>query len=361
MRVDAQFFGLDRTGGTLVLLDYLSRAVERGDEVHLTTLGTPDDRRFVAPPTGATATYLGLRGPLYRGLARLTPGDLGFPRRELHRLRRGAGPADLRLASYTFTVLSSVHTGVPVYHHAQHMETLLESTDRRRALVVDGLRAEVYRTANCTWVAEQIEDAGGHVQGIVTPGIDLGVFRADPSDPPADHKDPEESIRIVTLGKAVAWKGLVDVLAAASLLARSHPVELLTYGPDRPSSPPGVQHRHLGFLNPTELAELYRSCDVCVVGSWYESFPLPPLEAMACATPVVCTPLGTEDYAEHERNCLVVPPRDPQAIADAVQRVHRDADLRHDLVRAGCATASNHDRADAATAFLAHMDRAASL
>lgn len=359
MRVDAQFFGLDRTGGTLVLLHYLGRAVDRGDAVHLTTLGTADDKRFVDPPAGATATYVGLRRPLYRGLARATPGDLAFPRWELRRLRSAAQPADLRLASYTFTVLSSIDGDAPVYHHAQHMETLLETTDRRRRLIVEGLRSDVYRTANCTWVAEQIESVGGRVDGVVTPGIDLDVFTEVGRETDADDTSRGRPARIVTLGKGVEWKGLVDVIAAVSTVAHERPIELTTYGPDRPKVPAHVAHEHLGFVGSDTLAATYRSADVCVVGSWYESFPLPPLEAMACGTPVVCTRVGTEDYASDEQNCLIVPAKDPAAIATAIRRVLDDRDLRDHLRRQGVQTASEHGRPAAEARFLSHMDLAA--
>lgn len=360
MRIDAQLFGLDRTGGTLVLLHYLEQAIDRGDRVHLTTLGTSGDRRFVQPPSGALTTYVGLRRPLYRGLARIVPGDLGFPRWELRRLRAAAEPAEVRLASYTFTVLSSLDLDAPVYHHAQHMETLLEPTGRRRHLIIRGLQADVYRTANCTWVAEQIDSVGGIVNGIVTPGIDLEVFcPIGRQGVPESGISKGRPVRVITLGKSVPWKGLVDVVAAVSELAKDRPVELITYGPNKPSTPKYVVHRHMGFLQQTALAELYRSADICVLGSWYESFPLPPLEAMACGTSVVCTRLGTEDYAINEQNCLIVAARDPGAIASAVRRLLDDSDLRAELQRNGIETALRHGWADADAAFLSHLDSAA--
>lgn len=360
MRVDAQFFGLDRTGGTLVLLHYLGKSTARGDSVHVTTLGTAGDRRFVGPPEGATVTYVGLRRPLYRGLARTIPGDLWFPRWELRRLRAASAPADVRLASYTFTVLSSLRLDAPVYHHAQHMETLLEPSDRRRRLIMEGLRADVHRTANCTWVADQIDSVGGRVHGIVTPGINLDIFTSigavDKGDSGPGQGCPA---RVVTLGKAVEWKGLVDVVAAVSEVARERPVELLTYGPDKPSVPSHVAHRHFGFIDQAELASVYRSADVCVLGSWYESFPLPPLESMACGTPVVCTRLGTEDYAKHDWNCLIAPAKNPGALAEAIRRVLDDNDLRLDLRMHGIETAALHGWAAAEAAFLSHLDAAA--
>ena len=51
----------------------------------------------------------------------------------------------------------------------------------------------------------------------------------------------------------------------------------------------------LGFLFPAQLSEEYRA-DILLSASWYESFPLFPIEAMACGLPAITTQLGTEDY-----------------------------------------------------------------
>ena len=67
-----------------------------------------------------------------------------------------------------------------------------------------------------------------------------------------------------------------------------------------------------------------------------EGFGLPPLEAMACGAPVVLTDSGgVRDYARHEDNCLLVPPRDPQALAAAMLRILTDPVLADCLRRAG--------------------------
>ena len=73
--------------------------------------------------------------------------------------------------------------------------------------------------------------------------------------------------------------------------------------------------------------------------SLYESFPLPPLEAMACGTPVVTTRIGTEDYAFNEKNCLVVPPRQPKAIAEAILRLLKDDSMQERFRKEGLKTA----------------------
>jgi glycosyltransferase involved in cell wall biosynthesis len=88
------------------------------------------------------------------------------------------------------------------------------------------------------------------------------------------------------------------------------------------------------------LAKLYSSADVFIFTSYKESFGLPPLEAMACGTPIVTTDCGgIRDYAVDGYNALIVPPGDPKAVADAVLKMLRDDKLRERLVEHGIETA----------------------
>lgn len=75
------------------------------------------------------------------------------------------------------------------------------------------------------------------------------------------------------------------------------------------------------------------------MSSWYESFPLPPIESMACGTATATTQYGTEDYAEDLSNALVVPPRRPELMADAIIRLLENRELALRLANAGVETA----------------------
>ena len=76
--------------------------------------------------------------------------------------------------------------------------------------------------------------------------------------------------------------------------------------------------------------------------SWYETFPLPPLEAMACGSAVVATALGTEDYAFDGKNSRVVQPRNPEALAEALLSIAQDPAFALRLAQAGLKTAAEH-------------------
>ena len=82
------------------------------------------------------------------------------------------------------------------------------------------------------------------------------------------------------------------------------------------------------------LFELYRSSHAFLHVSWTEGFPQVLVEAFACGLPVVATDVGGV-RAGVGSAALLVGPGDPQAAADALERIARDADLRAQLVRAG--------------------------
>ncbi|WP_287129083.1 glycosyltransferase family 1 protein [Candidatus Cyanaurora vandensis] len=77
-----------------------------------------------------------------------------------------------------------------------------------------------------------------------------------------------------------------------------------------------------GRLSQTDLAQYYTAAQVCVVPSHYEPFGLVAIEAMACATPVIASDVGGLRYTvQPGRTGELVPPRNPQALTQALTRV----------------------------------------
>jgi len=100
----------------------------------------------------------------------------------------------------------------------------------------------------------------------------------------------------------------------------------------------------VGFVPAAELPRYYASCDVfCAPSIERESFGIVLLEAMATGTPVVATAIpGYASVMSHGHDGLLVPPRDPQALALALVRLLADRDLRGRLTTAGHATAAGY-------------------
>jgi glycosyltransferase involved in cell wall biosynthesis len=86
----------------------------------------------------------------------------------------------------------------------------------------------------------------------------------------------------------------------------------------------------VGYLDEEDLPLWYAAATVFVFPSLYEGFGMPPLEAMACGTPVVTS--NTTSLPEVVGDAgLMVSPRDAEALAEALLRLLRDADLRAEL------------------------------
>ncbi|HEV7961346.1 MAG TPA: glycosyltransferase family 4 protein [Actinoplanes sp.] len=206
-----------------------------------------------------------------------------------------------------------------VARHLRHVITVSESS---RAEITEQLRIP----------AERIR--------VIGVGADVGVFHPDPSV-------PRVSDRIVTTASAdVPLKGLLPLVEAVAKVRTERPAELVVVGSARRGGPVAEAitrydlHnavRFTGRLTEAELATELRRAALVVVPSLFEGFSLPLVEAMACGTPVVATTGGAlpEVAGRHGETALLVPPGDPQALADAIAAMLGDEALRARLGAAG--------------------------
>ncbi|MBN2549205.1 MAG: glycosyltransferase family 4 protein [Anaerolineales bacterium] len=98
----------------------------------------------------------------------------------------------------------------------------------------------------------------------------------------------------------------------------------------------GIQERvHLpGYISPEDLPIVYNLARVFVYPSIYEGFGFPPLEAMACGTPVITSATSAmQDYVAEAG--ILTPPQDEAALTQALQSLLGDAALQHKLSIAG--------------------------
>lgn len=147
---------------------------------------------------------------------------------------------------------------------------------------------------------------------------------------------------VMTIIRKQKIKGAEMAVEALNILAKKVPIHVLFVVEDL---------RVIRKLNPAfvftayknvpahSMAKLYRNSDIFLFTSYAESFGLPPLEAMACGTPVVMTDAkGTRDYAVNNYNAIVIKPGDSRAVAEATHQVLVDEALRRRLVEGGLET-----------------------
>jgi glycosyltransferase involved in cell wall biosynthesis len=126
-------------------------------------------------------------------------------------------------------------------------------------------------------------------------------------------------------------KGLEDLVRALARIVKSRPeVRLRACGKgpmvpeaERLAEQLGVRDNLTleGFVPMADLAQHYSSARVYVQPSLSETLPSAVLQALACGTPVVATRVGLlEEFLGGSEAVTLVPPRDPEALAEAVLR-----------------------------------------
>lgn len=153
------------------------------------------------------------------------------------------------------------------------------------------------------------------------PGLDLGRYTPAP-------RRPRTRPRVLFVGGRFALKGGHDLLAALDPLLGSD-VELDVVTPAGVPERDGLRHHELGPGDP-ELLDLYQQADLLCLPSYGDAVPWVVLEALACATPVVATPVGAvPEMLDEGAAGRLVPAGDPAALRAAI------TDLLDDDARRG--------------------------
>jgi D-inositol-3-phosphate glycosyltransferase len=203
--------------------------------------------------------------------------------------------------------------------------------------------------------SELINDYGAdpHKIAIIPSAVNTRVFK--PVDLAKARQrlglSMEEKV-IVYVGRMLPRKDIRNIVRALALLAQQSeriqdvPLLLVVGGeseePDPVATPEigelqklamelGVldRVRFVGRRQPGELRYYYCAGDVAVTTPWYEPFGLTPLEAMACGRPVIGSAVGGITFTIKDGETgLLVPPRNPEALAASLQQLFDQPALR---------------------------------
>jgi glycosyltransferase involved in cell wall biosynthesis len=91
---------------------------------------------------------------------------------------------------------------------------------------------------------------------------------------------------------------------------------------------------HLNNLKPEQMPKLYNAVDCLLFPSWYEGFGWPPLEAMACGTPVVSSNAASLPEIVSDAG-LIASPDDIEGLANAVYQLLENNELRDNKIKQG--------------------------
>lgn len=198
----------------------------------------------------------------------------------------------------------------------------------------------------CVSEAERARGVRAGVRGrwvVVPNGIDPDRF--PPGEPGPARAAllpglPASAPLVVCVGRLCRQKGQDVLLAAWDTVTREVPGARLALVGDGPDGAALRARAPRSVVFPGAVADplpWYRAADLVVLPSRWEGMALAPLEAMACARPVVVTDVdgARESLPPALPGPGPVPPADPAALARAVTALLRDAPLRASLGRRG--------------------------
>ncbi|MCU1427545.1 MAG: glycosyltransferase [Actinomycetia bacterium] len=176
---------------------------------------------------------------------------------------------------------------------------------------------------------------------VVPVGVDQEQFR------PMPYIERVPGRLMTTASADVPLKGLTYLIEALAKVRTERPdAHLVVIGRPRHKSAVPAQLERLGLTDAVEfvsgvtderIVELYAEAQLAVVPSLYEGFSLPAVEAMACGVPLVVTTGGAlpEVVGPDGESALIVPPKDPSALSNAIVRALDNPTLRDQLGEGG--------------------------
>jgi len=339
MKINFTLFGAKLTGGTFNIIEPAQRLAERGHDVSIITIGNendliwfPKERQIkfkkIFTPTSGKFWY-----KLYRKTLKgtiLHP----FPDVEIRDLIRSMPECDINIATAAPTAFAIHRSGKGKgFYYIQHYDSLFGKNLLENRIHDESYFLPLEKITVSSWIKDIIrEKLGIEAKSVITAGIDNKVFY------PREKKN--KKIRIISLGRKVDWKGFGELQEAMkNLFKKRNDFEWIVFSSrDTPESTPEAPFTLVKSPYGKELAELYASCDIVVNPSWHEGFAQPALEAMASGCAVVTTKIGAEDFIKPNENCLLIEPKSPDQIENALEKLLDDVSLRRKIAENGYIT-----------------------
>jgi glycosyltransferase involved in cell wall biosynthesis len=186
------------------------------------------------------------------------------------------------------------------------------------------------------WHRQLILQGTGRDSTVIPGGVDSTVFCPFPKKSLSTGR-PTIAYILRSKEHGYTWKGTEDFWEACRQLAQLVPnFDIQVVAPEGANYQAPLPYEIVKATSDSEMAKFYAQADIFVSTSYFESFSMPPLEAMACGTAVVTTDNGgNRDYTKNRENCLLVPPSDIKQLTQALAQLLTQETLRNQLAHSG--------------------------
>lgn len=289
---------------------------------HLSLLVTSPKRYLKAIKLAFTTSQPGLRGGLYQFFYFLEAGILAqeIKQRQIHHLHNHIAEASGTVAMLSaqmggFTYSFTLH-GPYIFLRAYQWR--LDEKIKRSLFVC----CISYYARSQGMIFAPIQK--WNRMHIIHCGIDPALFDM------VSHN--ESGKRLLFVGRLAEAKGLPILLESLTLLKQTHADIILTIvgdGPDRQKLEQLTIDLELiqnvnfvGYKSQAEVRTYFQQTDVFVMSSFAEGIPVVLMEAMAAGVPVVATQIaGISELVENGVNGYLVPPGEPNILADCIEKL----------------------------------------
>lgn len=221
-----------------------------------------------------------------------------------------------------------------------------------KARVISVAARQAYRLAlsgkgTCT-ILQNEEDRSFFVQSGITSWDKTALIRGSGVDTVRFVPGQEEEVPVIMYaGRMLESKGVRDLYAAhQELIGRGISCKLRLVGAPDEANPEAIKSAelaawakdaHVEWLgHRSDVADILPSASAFVLSSDREGVPKALLEAASCGVPIVASDVpGCRDVVDHGRNGFLVPVRSPRAIADALEALLAQPELRRTMDEAG--------------------------
>ena len=360
MKINFTLYSTYMTGGVRAIFEVANGLSKRGHEVTITSLEGDHswfplqaDVKYVEKPN-----FIRILNPLKQLKSReslryssispvLNQMKMGFEADLIKPLTEAIPDCDINVATWFLTSFAVYRSGKgKQFYFFMDFDELAEKHGQYyHSLFKESLYLPLDIITISTWLKEWIMENYDKNATVCGVGIEHSVFY-----PRRVILDDLEGYRIMGIFRGFDYKGDSDLINALNIVKEEIP-ELNPVVVCSKDTLNGLKQKnkikfdYTFFESPSDdkLAELYSSSDLFVFPSHIEGYGLPPLEAMACGTPVITTDCrGVRDYVVDGENAVIVPPKEPEAIAKSILKVFNDDDLRKKMVKNGLETAKKY-------------------